>query len=136
MLLSVSGKKYGYDIDLDVAMDSSRSGDAGVPHGVELLAFATAANLRSAELPAARDALRAVVGNEGVLEAAATVAAFNGLVRVADGTGIQLDPSMLTSTAESREHLGIEAFGGAASSATADTTARRTSDNEVLALFD
>jgi len=33
MLLSVSGEKYGYDIDLDVAMDSSHIGDAGVPHG-------------------------------------------------------------------------------------------------------
>ena len=136
MLLSVSGAKYGYDIDLDVAMDSSKPGDAGVPHGVELLAFATAANQRSDDLDAAREALRAVVGDEGLLEAAATVAAFNGLVRVADGTGIQLDPSMLTSTAETREQLGIEAFGGAANSADAMTEARRTSDNEVLALFD
>ena len=136
MLLSVSGDKHGYDIDLDVAMDSSLEGDAGVPHGAELLAFATAANQRSANLVAARDALSDVVGDEGVLEAAATVAAFNGLVRVADGTGIQLDPSMLTSTAETREALGIEDFGGAANSDGADTAARRNSDNEVLALFD
>lgn len=136
MLLSVSGEKYGYDIDLDVAMDSSLEGDAGVPNGVELLAFATAANQRSADLAATRDALHAVAGEEGVLEAAATVAAFNGLVRVADGTGIQLDPSMLTSTADTREALGIEEFGGAANSADANRTARRSSDNEVLALFD
>lgn len=136
MLLSVSGEKYGYEIDLDVAMDSSLSGDAGVPRGVELLAFATAANQRSGDLPVARDALRAAAGDDGVLEAAATVAAFNGLVRVADGTGIQLDPSMLVSTAESREQLGIESFGGAANSVDAERTARRSSDNEVLALFD
>ncbi len=136
MLLSVSGEKYGYEVDLDVAMDSSLDGDAGVPHGVELLAFATAANQRSADLAATREALRAAVGDEGVLEAAATVAAFNGLVRVADGTGIQLDPSMLSSTADTREALGIEEFGGAANSAGAATAARRSSDNEVLALFD
>jgi hypothetical protein len=136
MLLSVSGEKYGYDIDLDVAMDSSHTGDAGVPHGAELLAFATAANRCSPTLPAARETLRAVAGDEGVLEAAATVAAFNGLVRVADGTGIQLDPAMLVSTAASREHLGIEQFGGAANSADAARATRRTSDNEVLALFD
>ena len=136
MLLSVSGDKYGYTIDLDVAMDSTLSGDAGVPHGAELLAFATAANQRADELPAAREALRAVVGDDGVLEAAATVAAFNGLVRVADGTGIQLDPSMLVSTSDSRTQLGIDAFGGAASSAAASTEPRRTSDDEVLALFD
>lgn len=136
MLLSVSGEKYGYDIDLDVAMDSSRSGDAGVPHGVELLAFSTAANQRAADLADVRTALTAAVGEEGMLEAAATVAAFNGLVRVADGTGIQLDPSMLTFTADTRKELGIERFGGAANSADAEATARRNSDNEVLALFD
>ncbi len=136
MLLSVSGETYGYEVELDVAMDSNLDGDAGVPHGVELLAFATAANHRSLDLPAMREALRAVAGDEGVLEAAATVAAFNGLVRVADGTGIQLDPSMLSFTADTREALGIEEFGGAANSVDAATTARRSSDNEVLALFD
>jgi hypothetical protein len=108
MLLGASGEKYGYTVDLDVVMDSNRSGDAGVPNGVELLGFASAANQRSDELSDARESLRAVVGealravagNEGVLEAAATVAA------------------------------------GSASSTDASTAARRSSDNEVLALFD
>lgn len=136
MLLGASGEKYGYDIDLDVATDSSRPGDAGVPEGAELLAFATATNTRSPNLPAARTALRAAVGDEGLLEAAATVAAFNGLVRVADGTGIPLDPSMLTSTSDTRQALGLDDFAGAANSATAPSTARRSSDNEVLGLFD
>lgn len=136
MLLSVSGEKYGYTIDLDVVMNSSLQGDAGVPHGARLLDFATAANQRSASLPEAREALRSIVGDEGVLEAAATVAAFNGLVRVADGTGIQLDPSMLVSTADTRARLGLERFGGAANSHSARDTARRASDDEVLALFD
>ena len=124
MLLRVSGDKAGLDVDLDVAMDSSKSGDAGVPAGVELLAFATAANQRSSDLGSARDALRAVVGDEGVLEAAATVAAFNGLVRVSDGTGIQLDPAMLNSTTADRAKLGIDEFGRAANSKDAPTEAR------------
>ena len=128
MLLRVSGDKAGLDVDLDVAMDSSKPGDAGVPAGVELLAFATAANQRSNDLGAAREALRAIVGDEGVLEAAATVAAFNGLVRVADGTGIQLDPSMLTSTAADRAELGIDEFGGAANSDDAPTEVRHEAD--------
>ena len=76
-------------------------------------------------LPQARAALEAVVGPEGVLEAAATVAIFNGLVRVADGTGIQLDPSMLTSTAQTREALGIDLFNGAANSQGAATEPRQ-----------
>jgi len=124
MLLSVSGEKNGLTVDLDVAVDASRTGDAGVPHGAELLAFASAANRRADDLPAARAALEAKVGSEGLLEAAATVAIFNGLVRVADGTGIQLDPSMLTSTAETRAALGIDLFGGAANSEGAPTEPR------------
>ena len=106
MLLGASGSKAGLTVDLEVATDPTKTGDAGVPHGNELLAFATAANRRSDVLPQARAALAAVVGHEGLVEAAATVAIFNGLVRVADGTGIQLDPSMLTSTAETRAALG------------------------------
>ena len=125
MLLSVSGEIAGLDIDLDMAVDPASTGDAGVPAGAELLAFASAANRRSKQLPAARAALQAVVGPDGLLEAASTVAIFNGLVRVADGTGIQLDPSMMTSTVATREALGIDAFGGAANSIGAPTEPRR-----------
>jgi hypothetical protein len=59
-----------------------------------------------------------VVGAGGVLEAAATVAAFNGLVRVADGTGIQLDAGVLADSADFRSDLGIDRFAGAASTTT------------------
>ena len=134
MLLRESGIRNGLTVDLDVAVDSTRSGDAGVPAGAALLAFATAANRRSDRLPQARAALVAAVGAEGLLEAAATVAIFNGLVQVADGTGIQLDPSMLTSTVETRAALGIDGFGGAANSAGASTQPRREAEG-VQALF-
>jgi len=43
---------------------------------------------------------------------------------------------MLVSTADTRERLGIEDFGGSANSTNASPQARRSSDNEVLALFD
>jgi len=124
MLLRVSGEKAGFDVDLAVAIDPTRSGDAGVPHGDLLLAFATAANRRHESLPVARAALEQAVGAEGLLEAAATVAAFNGLVRVADGTGIQLDPSMMTSTTDTRAALGLDLFSGAANSVGAPTEPR------------
>ena len=124
MLLGASGEKAGLEVDLEMVVDRNSTGDAGVPDGAELLAFASAANRRHEALPAARAALEAVVGPEGLLEAAATVAIFNGLVRVADGTGIQLDPSMMTSTTETREALGIDAFGGAANSVGAATEPR------------
>jgi hypothetical protein len=136
MLLSVSGKQNGLDVDLEVAVDASRPGDAGVPHGEELLAFATAANRRSDDLPAVRERLRVAVGDEGMIEAAATVAIFNGLVRVADGTGIQLDPSMMTSTVDTRDKLGIGNYGGAANSIGAPTEPRRRSTEPVRSFFD
>lgn len=65
-----------------------------------------------------------MLGDDGVLEAAATVAIFAGLVRVADGTGIQLDAGALSDSADFRERLGVNEFGGAQNSAT-DAAARR-----------
>ena len=134
MLLGASGAKAGLAVDLEVATDPTRLGDAGVPAGAELLAFASAANRRSDSLPQTRAALKAVVGAEGVLEAAATVAIFNGLVRVADGTGIQLDPSMMTSTSDTRAALGIDLFNGAANSLGAPTDPRQDATG-VMSMF-
>ena len=42
------------------------------------------------------------------------MAVFNGLVRVADGTGIQLDAGLDAASRETRSALGIDAYGGAA----------------------
>lgn len=134
MLLRASGEQAGLAVDLGTAVDPEAEGDAGVPHGRELLAFASAANRHSELLPQARADLEQVVGAGGVLEAAATVAIFNGLVRVADGTGIQLDPAMLTSTTQDRSDLGIDGFAGAANSVGAPTEPRRQADG-VLGLF-
>jgi len=88
--------------------------DAGVPHGELLLRFASAAQLGSPDLGATRAALGAAVGPDGLIEAAATIAIFNGLVRVADGTGIQLDNGTLADSADYRDRLGVDTFGGAA----------------------
>lgn len=71
------------------------------------------------DLTEARTRLESEVGTEGVWEAAATVAAFTGLVRVADGTGIQLDGGVLDASADIRARNGIDDFGGAVNSASA-----------------
>ena len=74
---------------------------------------------------AARVDLVAAVGSEGLREAAATVAVFNGLVRVADGTGIQLDGGVFAVSAADRARLGIDGFAGSANggaSTPADTS--------------
>ncbi len=51
-----------------------------------------------------------------MITAAMTVGAFNGLVRVADATGIPADEGMLAYSAADRAALGIDAFPGGANS--------------------
>jgi hypothetical protein len=108
--------------------------DAGVPHGALLAAFAQDVCLRSAELPDLRARLVEAVGMEGMVEASATVAIFNGLVRVADGTGIPLDDGTVSASGPWRGKLGLDRFAGAANSAEAGrgTTADA---NDVRSLF-
>jgi hypothetical protein len=67
-----------------------------------------------------------------VLEAAATIAAFNGLVRVADGTGIQLDAGVLADSADFRSELGVDRFAGAASTTAAPVAVARSSVAELF----
>ena len=69
------------------------------------------------DLLQARAALAAAIGAEATTEAAAIIAIFNGLVRVADGTGIQLDDGVFTASITDRESLDINRFAGAANSA-------------------
>ena len=109
----MSGRAAGLEIDLATALDPDREGDAGVPAGAELLAFATAVQTGADDIGVSRDAVRASVGSEALHEAAATIAIFNGLVRVADGTGIQLDEGVLADSADYRADLGVNSFGGA-----------------------
>lgn len=115
-LLRASSEAIGLEVDIDVAVDPGSEAPTGIPGGRQLLAFASAAQYPGPDVADARRQLEAVVGTDGMLEAAATVAVFNGLVRVADGTGIQLDAGVLQDSADYRERLGINKYGGAASS--------------------
>ena len=56
------------------------------------------------------------VGPGGLVDAAATVAVFNGLVRSADATGIPLDEYVMARTVDEREALGLNEFSGSANS--------------------
>lgn len=80
--------------------------------GAELIAFAEAA-VRGEPLDAARAAVAEAVGADGAGQAAATIAAFSGLVRVADGTGIPIDDGLAAASVEIRDALGLNTFGGA-----------------------
>jgi len=109
----VSSDALDTEVDLDAIVDRTFIGDVGIPSGAELLAFATAVHDTNADLEAARDDLATAVGIDGLIEAAATVSVFNGLVRVADGTGIQLDEGLQTFSHDDRSRLGIDEYAGA-----------------------
>ena len=113
----MSSEALGLDVDYERVLDRDHLGDVGVPHSAELLTFTNAVQIGMPDLAGATAALQGAVGADGLLEAAATIAIFNGLVRVADGTGIQLDGGVFALSVDDRNVLGIDRFAGAANSA-------------------
>jgi len=83
----------------------------GVPHGDRLIEFAEAVLADNDEqLLRVRSALRGSLGDAALVDAAAVVGFFNAIDRVADATGIPLDPERLDGTADFRAELGIDGF--------------------------
>jgi hypothetical protein len=85
--------------------------ETGVPHAGPLLRFAEAAlSFDEALIEPARVALVAAIGQPAMADAAAVVAGFNGITRIADSSGIPLDREPLERSAEWRSALGIDTF--------------------------
>lgn len=93
-LLRVSGLAEGDALDVRVANGSAEEDDGGVAHGAVLRRFAQAILVDREDLEAAREACIAAVGVDGAALAAGVVASFDGINRVADGTGIRIDAEM------------------------------------------
>ncbi len=86
-------------------------GGSAVPHGGILLAFADAAIGRDdAVLAAARNTVRAAIGEAGLADAAGVIGGFDGITRIADATGIPLEPEKAALTADFFEALDIGRF--------------------------
>ena len=113
----MSSEANGLAVDLEGVLDPEHVGDVGIPAGPELLAFTNAVELGRGDIEETRRALAASIGDQGAIEAAAIIAIFNGLVRVADGTGIQLDDGVFNASVTERESLHINHFAGAVNSA-------------------
>jgi hypothetical protein len=106
---------------MEAVVDRDHVGEVGVPAGAALLAFTNAVEL-GGDIDGARRRLAGEIGDEATLEAAAIIAIFNGLVRVADGTGIQLDEGLFAASVDDRELLGLHRFAGALNSDDLTTT--------------
>jgi hypothetical protein len=98
--VDVRGVTQGFDESLDI------------PHAAALVEFAEAVVLRDApRTAAAREKLRTALGEAGLVDAAAIVAAFHGFVRIADATGIPYTTAAQGRDApEIRERAGVNDF--------------------------
>ena len=56
----------------------------------------------------------AVLGPAGLVDAAGVIGLFNAIDRIADATGIPLEPEKAEASADFRAALGLDRFGVAA----------------------
>ena len=98
----------------DIAAVARDDHDAGLPLSTELVAFAQAiGGWDAAALAAARDRLTAAAGEAFMIDAAAVVANFEMMTRVADGTGARFHPATAGPRLEAARQLGITGFTSA-----------------------
>ena len=110
MLLRASGRTYDKTYDL-AAVTGTPESDGGVPHGRLLVAFAEAVlGDDDAALARTRDALTTALGPPGLVDAAGVVGLFNAIDRVADATGIPLEPEKGAASADFRAALDLDRF--------------------------
>ena len=108
MLLRGSGQHAGQTYDDRFAIDAKT--DSGVPHARVLLDFAEACSALSADLADRREAVRNTLGEAALVDAAATIAIFQAVVKIADATGIPLEDAKAEISAAFRADLGLDAF--------------------------
>jgi DNA-binding phage protein len=82
-----------------------------VPHATELLDFVAAAlSFDPVRIAATRDAVLNTMGEPAMADAAAVIAGFNGITRIADATGIPLEDFKAEQSENWRATLGINQF--------------------------
>jgi hypothetical protein len=87
------------------------SAEVGVPHARELLRFVDAAlAFDVASMVRPRNEALTAVGEAALIDAAAVIGGFNGIVRIADAMGIPLEDAKAADSAEWRASLGIDQY--------------------------
>ena len=103
------------DLRAVTAGDAKKS---GLPGGEALGAFAEATVRGEAPaISAARERVRAELGDAATIDAAGVIGNFERMVRIADATGIPLDKPVALVSVDLRAELGIDGFAGARSTA-------------------
>ncbi len=91
-LLRASGEDSGSEIDVRIAIGKAASEDGGVEHGGLLRRYVEAILDPGGDVETVRADCVSVIGEAATAQAASIVASFDGINRVADATGIRLDP--------------------------------------------
>ena len=98
------------DYDLQ-AVNVGESAAASVPHGELLIRFTEAVlGTDDANLAEVRETVRATLGDAALSDVAATVASFNAVVKLADGSGIPLEDYKHEATSDIRAQLELDRF--------------------------
>ena len=88
MLLRESARKTDQSLNLN-AVTNTAAGDVGVENEDALVAIAEAVcQGHRSQLSAVREAAKAILGEQGVIDAIGIAAAFNGITKIANGTGV------------------------------------------------
>jgi hypothetical protein len=108
-LLRESSKAKGESYDL--ALLTGAGGDGNIPNGALLVRFAeTVLGTDDARLAAIRSEICGKMSDAALIDAAAIVATFNAIDRVADATGIPIEDAKADISTDLRAALGIDAF--------------------------
>ena len=102
----------GTEVDL-AAVNGGVGSAIGVEHGAELLAF-TEALMRGEAATDERRHLRELLSAEAFVDVAAVIGSFNVVDRIADATGIPLDPMLDAASGDLRQQLGLGRFRSSA----------------------
>ncbi len=109
MLLRASGERDNTTYDLSAV--TSDHADSGVPHSrwLRLLTEQAIGGDWGNLAISLADATEAI-GRQQVVDALSVAAAFNGITRVADATGIPLDDNTAATTTDLRAAIRIDEF--------------------------
>lgn len=105
-MLRASGRHADKEFDL-AGVFGDRESD--VPGADVLLPFVDAL-LRGGDVTAARDAVRIALGEAALSDAAAVIGGFDGITRIADATGIPMEPEKAAANADFFAALDIGRF--------------------------
>ena len=112
MLLRESGIKDDQQFDLGVVV--GKDANLGLEFESEILALTDAVcRGEPDELAKVRAETEAAMGAQKTVDVIMVAAGFSGITKIANGTGLHLDPDTESSTLEMRHETGIENFSEA-----------------------